>query len=122
MISERPINSTQSDAEIKAKLYYQSCMDKNKTISALGSKPLENLVRLFGGWAISNRTGVWDKTKWTLQKALEKMKVFGVFFSYYIGEDDKNSTYNIIQVGLQVQSFNIFLKVSVTNDLSAPIA
>ncbi|XP_060561809.1 endothelin-converting enzyme homolog isoform X3 [Ruditapes philippinarum] len=118
-VIERPINSTQSDAEIKAKLYYQSCMDKNKTISVLGSKPLENLVRLFGGWAISNRTGVWDKTKWTLQKALEKMKVFGVFFSYYIGEDDKNSTYNIIQVdqgGLGLPERDYYLNKSVSED------
>lgn len=98
MFSERPINSSQSDAEVKAKLYYQSCMDANKTIEKLGSKPLEDLIKKFGGWTISNRTGVWSEEKWTLQKAVEDMKEFGIFFNYFVGEDDKNSSQNILQV------------------------
>lgn len=118
-VIEKPLNASESDAEIKAKLYYQSCMDKNKTIDKLGSKPLEGLIRTFGGWPISNRTGVWDKNKWTFQDALEKMKVFGVFFSYYIGEDDKNSTINIIQIdqgGLGLPEREYYLNKSVSED------
>ena len=97
-LSETPLNSTQSDAEKKAKLYYLSCMDKNKTIEDRKGTPLLNLMRDIGGWSISNRTGLWDQTKWSLQTAMEKMKVYGVLFSFFVGEDDKNSSRNIIQV------------------------
>ena len=95
---ERPINSSQYDAEVKAKLYYMSCLDKNKTIAKLGARPMQTLVKKFGGWSISNATGVWQAARWSLQQALEKTKVFGVLFSIFVGEDDKNSTQNIIQV------------------------
>ena len=73
-------------------------MDKNKTIEQRKGKPLLDMIRDFGGWGISNRTGYWDEKNWSLQAALEKMKMFGVLFSFYIGEDDKNSSRNILQV------------------------
>lgn len=33
-----------SDAQIKAKVYYRSCLDKNETIEKLGSKPLLDFI------------------------------------------------------------------------------
>lgn len=79
-------------------------MDPNKTIDKLGAAPLEKLIVKFGGWTISNKTGVWKEDDWSLQKAVENMKEFGIFFSYFVGEDDKNSSQNILQVILNVQT------------------
>ena len=73
-------------------------MDKNKTIEDRKGQPLLDVMRDMGGWGISNKTGVWDEKNWSLQAALEKMKIFGVLFSLYVGEDDKNSSRNILQV------------------------
>ncbi|WAR15655.1 NEP3-like protein [Mya arenaria] len=118
-VIEQPINSSQSDAEIKAKLYYQSCMDKNKTIDKLRSEPLEDLITQLGGWPISNRTGVWSEDDWVFQSALESMKVYGTFFSYFVGEDDKNSSQNILQVdqgGLGLPDRDFYLNKTVGED------
>ena len=92
------MNTSDSDAEKKAKLYYQSCLDKNKTISKLGGKPLEDLIHQKGGWSISNKTGFWDVTTSSFQATLEKTQVFGNFFAFYISPDEKNSSQNIMQV------------------------
>ncbi|KAL4221416.1 Endothelin-converting enzyme 2 [Mactra antiquata] len=118
-VIERPINASQSDAEVKAKLYYQSCLDKNKTIPELGAKPLQDLIQSLGGWPVTNKSGVWDETNWTFQSALEKMNVFGMFFTYYIGEDDKNSSMNILQLdqgGLGLPDRDFYLNKSINED------
>ena len=38
-------SSETSEAEQKAKLYYQSCMDVNDTIEDLGAKPMHDLMK-----------------------------------------------------------------------------
>ena len=77
-------------------------MDKNKTIEDRKGTPLLNMIRDIGGWSISNKTGYWNEKKWSLQTALEKTKIYGVLFSFFIGEDDKNSSRNILQVCISI--------------------
>ena len=111
--SEFPINSSQSYAEIKAKYYYQSCMDTNKTIETFGDQPLQDLIESVGGWSVSNKTGVWSDKNWSLQTAIEDMKVYGIFFNYFVGEDDKNSSQNILQVGITKAFVFILLETNI---------
>ena len=75
-------------------------MDTNKTIETFGDQPLQDLIESVGGWSVSNKTGVWSDKNWSLQTAIEDMKVYGIFFNYFVGEDDKNSSQNILQVGI----------------------
>lgn len=43
-----------SKAEMKASLYYQSCMDKDEIQTKLGAEPLIKLLAEVGGWYVSN--------------------------------------------------------------------
>ena len=45
-VSEREIDTYKSEAERKAKYYYESCMDTNKTIEKLGAEPLIKLIEV----------------------------------------------------------------------------
>jgi len=98
--AESPLNESQSEAEKKAKLYYISCLDINKTVENLGAAPLLNLMRELGGWSVSSSSGVWDASKWNFQQMLEKIHSLGLsnFFSMWVAEDEKNPTKNILQV------------------------
>lgn len=98
-VLESPLNESQSEAEKKAKLYYISCLDINKTVENLGAAPLLNLMRELGGWSVSSSSGVWDASKWNFQQMLEKIHSLGLsnFFSMWVAEDEKNPTKNILQ-------------------------
>ncbi len=55
MFVEKPLNTSTSTAETKARKYYIACMDANKTIEKLGAKPLLDLLKDVGGWKISTK-------------------------------------------------------------------
>lgn len=46
-------------------MYYESCLDVNETVEALGAQPMLDLIRKLGGWNITNSG--FDVTKWKLQ-------------------------------------------------------
>ncbi|XP_074654372.1 endothelin-converting enzyme homolog isoform X2 [Tubulanus polymorphus] len=120
-VLEMPLKSSKSEAETKAKLYYQSCLDKNGTIDKLGIKPLLDLLRDFGGWTISNSSGVWDSNGWDFQRTLEKVHMLdlGVLFVTWVGRDEKNTSRNIIQVdqsGIGLPSREYYLNKTVDED------
>lgn len=98
-VLESPLNESLSEAEKKAKMYYVSCLDVNRTVEKLGAAPLLNLMREFGGWAVSASAGVWNESAWNLQTTLERIHSLGLsnFFSVWVGEDEKNPTSNILQ-------------------------
>ncbi|KAL3861160.1 hypothetical protein ACJMK2_007225 [Sinanodonta woodiana] len=117
-VIERPLNSTNSTAEKKAMLYYQSCMDKNKTIEELGAKPLLQMLQSLGGWSISNSSGFWDVKTFDLQKTLQQMGI-SVLFSIWVAEDDKNSSANILQIdqaGLSLPEREYYLNKTISED------
>lgn len=95
---EQPESSFASEAEKKARQYYLSCMDPNKTVEALGSKPLLDLMPKFK----VNLSRPYERPDdgWEFQDMLERVQLYDIsaFFSVWVGEDDKNSSRNILQV------------------------
>lgn len=91
-----------SNAEKKAKRYYMSCIDTNETMEALGGKPMLDLLGTVGGWNVT--TPKWAATQavnWSLQTTLHKLHNglnMGGLFTWSIGEDDRNSSRNVIQI------------------------
>lgn len=114
---DKKLSKDVSLSEKKAQLYFQSCMDKSKTIEELGAKPLMDLLKSnFSGWSITNRNSSFD-----LQTYLENIKMFGInaFFSIWVGEDDRNSSANILQIdqsGLGLPERDYYLNKSITED------
>ncbi|XP_062578045.1 endothelin-converting enzyme homolog [Saccostrea cucullata] len=94
-VIEKPLNQTASLAEIKAQKYYESCMDRNKTIEKLGAQPVRELLAGIGAWPKLNETKVLD-----IQGMVEKIKAYGigVLFAIWAGVDDRNSSVNILQI------------------------
>ena len=88
------------DAEEKAKIYFASCMDENKTIASLGAKPLLNLLKQLGGWQVIARTTKWDAANFDLQSLIESIHSYGIGPLFYmgVGEDEKDTEHNILQV------------------------
>lgn len=98
-ISEQPVENLKSKAEEKAKMYYESCLDTNDTVEQLGAQPMINLIRKLGGWNITDSG--FQSGDWTMQNVLQLVQNkynIGAFFSYAVGEDDRNSTRHILQI------------------------
>lgn len=94
---EQPESSFASQAEKKAKRYYISCMDPNKTVETLGAKPLLDLMPQF---KVNLSHFERPDDGWDLQDMLERVQLYDInaLFSVWVGEDDKNSSRNILQV------------------------
>lgn len=87
-----------SKAERNARIYYHSCLDKNGILEKLGAKPLRDFIKKIGGW---NITGDFDVENWNFQNTLTLIHNTynqGGFFLWDVGEDEKNSSVNILQV------------------------
>lgn len=69
-ILEGDIKEFKSEAEKKAKKYYDSCLDEDQIKQKLGKKPLMDLVEKLGGWNPIKKSI--DVSKWTLQDILQK--------------------------------------------------
>lgn len=97
-----------SSAERKATSYYTACMDANKTMDHLGSKPLIDLLAdVFGNsWVPSARRDArqtatdFNESAWNFQRTMERTHALGLdtFFNVWVSEDDKQPTQNILQV------------------------
>ncbi|XP_066144511.1 endothelin-converting enzyme homolog isoform X2 [Euwallacea fornicatus] len=98
-VLDQPIDTFKSKAEEKAKMYYESCLDTNETVDALGAKPMLDLIAKLGGWNVT--TEGFNITNWTLQNTLQivqnRLNV-GALFSYGVGEDDRNSSRHVLQL------------------------
>lgn len=115
VLEEKKPTESLSDAERKARIYYDSCMDKNETIEKLGAEPMQNFLSQINGWNIS---GPFDIETWNFQKSLEILHNQynrGGLFSWAVGADERNSTKNIIQIdqsGLGLPSRDYYLNKS----------
>lgn len=104
-----------SEAEKKARIYYTSCLDKNETVDKLGAKPMIELLSKIGGWNIS---GDLDISQWNFQRTLELLHNQynrGGLFSWGVGEDERNSSRNILQLdqgGLGLPTRDYYLNKS----------
>lgn len=62
----------QSEAERKAKIYYESCLDRNDDLEKLGAKPMVDFLWKIGGWNVTY-TG-FNIGKWSLAETLKKLQ------------------------------------------------
>ena len=88
-----------SDAQMKAKIYYRSCLDKNETIERLASRPMLDFIELVNGWNITGKE--FDSAKWSLADSLESLHCKfnrGGLFSWAVGSDERNSSRHILQL------------------------
>lgn len=109
------VNTTDpGDAEAKARVYYDACIDTNETIEKLGEKPLINIIKKLGGWHILSNTLV-KQHKWDLQKLLQDIQNtynLGGLFNWAVTEDDRNSSKHVIvldQGGLNLPTRDNYL-------------
>lgn len=90
---------------MKAKRYYMSCIDLNETMEALGGQPMLELLKKVGGWNVTTTNWTDTASSWSLQTTLHQLHNglnMGGLFSWSIGEDDRNSSRNVIQVGIHI--------------------
>ena len=102
LLAERPYADLKSKSEMKAKRYYMSCIDLNETMEALGGQPMLDLLKKVGGWNVTTANWTATASNWSLQTTLHQLHNglnMGGLFSWSIGEDDRNSSRNVIQVG-----------------------
>ena len=86
-----------TEAEMKAKLFYQSCIDKNDVIEKLGATPLTNILNKFMRLDNDSKLTVNE----TFENLLTYVQIqFGLnaLFEMNVNDDDKNSSYSDIQV------------------------
>lgn len=98
-VLERAIDEFKSKAEVKAKLYYQSCLDENEIMEKLGPKPMQELLIKIGGWNITKSN--FNVSAWSLETTLKKVQNeynMGGLFGWAVGEDDRKSTRHVIQI------------------------
>ncbi|XP_042880127.1 endothelin-converting enzyme homolog isoform X2 [Penaeus japonicus] len=111
-----------SKTEEKARVFYQSCMDVNKTIEKLGARPLLDITEKFGGWSIY---GNWSAENYDFFEDLVVSKIeygSGALFSWGVAENDKNSSLHILQFdqgGLTLAARNLYLNESEKEVLEA---
>jgi membrane metallo-endopeptidase-like protein 1 len=76
-------------------------MDKEEIQDKLGAKPLIELLTKVGGWSITpSGFNLSTFAYQTQMQILHNDFNMGGFFSWAVGEDDRNSTRHIIQVKL----------------------
>ncbi|XP_055373792.1 neprilysin-3 isoform X2 [Condylostylus longicornis] len=95
---EKPDQYFTSEAEKKAKFYYESCMDEDGIVEKLGAEPMKKFIKNFGGWNITDSD--YDISSWTLEEHLKIQNRYNMngFFTWGVAEDDKNSSRNIISI------------------------
>lgn len=103
-----------ADAEAKARIYYDACIDTNETIEKMGEKPLLSVIKKLGGWHILPTTMI-KNPKWDLQKLLQDVQNtynLGGLFNWAVTEDDRNSSKHVIvldQGGLNLPTRDNYL-------------
>nr|CAB3240559.1 endothelin-converting enzyme 1 [Phallusia mammillata] len=85
-----------SEAELKAKQYYKSCLNM-EAINKVGPKPLMDLMEKMGGWAVWES---WNETNFDFNQTLMLLSPYSIypFFNIAVGTDSKHSNSNIIMV------------------------
>jgi hypothetical protein len=86
-----------TESEIKAKMFYRSCIDKKEIIEKLGSKPLMDVIQKFITTDSSNRLKI-NETFENLLKFIQINYGLSALFEFNVLDDDKNSSYSNIQV------------------------
>ena len=86
-----------TNAEIKAKNFYLSCMDKNSTIEKLGSQPLMKILNKLMYKNKSNKLIV-NESFVDLLQMVQINYGLNSLFEYNVLDDDQNSSFSNIEV------------------------
>lgn len=86
-----------TEAEMKAKKFYQSCMDSHEIIEKLGAKPLLDILNKFM-YKDSNNLLVINETFNNLITKVQIDYGLNALFELNVLDDDKNSSYSNIEV------------------------
>jgi len=70
-VLEKPAKSFKSNAERKAKVYYESCLDADEHMEKLGAKPMNDLLLQIGGWNVT-KSG-YNVANWTMARTLKTL-------------------------------------------------
>lgn len=109
-----PRQTKDVDAETKAKLLYQSCIN-NIVLEKRGISPLLNLIRSLGGWPVLDRNWSEEGFDWLNLTAHLRLYNNDIFIVEWVGPDLKNSNENIIhfdQTSLGLPTREYFLENS----------
>lgn len=91
---DRPVKI--SDAEVKAKHLYESCMNYD-LLEKRGIAPLIDLLNSLGGWPALDSKWKTDNFNWLNLTARLRLYNNDIFLVQWVGPDIKNSDENIIQ-------------------------
>lgn len=91
------INDNFTEAELKAKQFYMSCMDKNGKIETLGAKPLLNILKKFM-FKNNNNKLIINETFTGLLKLVQREYGVNSLFEFNVLDDDKNSSFSNLEV------------------------
>ncbi|KAH8273040.1 hypothetical protein KR018_002243, partial [Drosophila ironensis] len=122
-VLEEPVDERDNQATIKAKTFYQSCMDIPQ-IRKIGSGRLKEVLKSLGGWPVIERN--WrPPANLSVERLMGQLRLEyseAVMIELYVGADDKNSSVNILQMD-QLQyalpSRDYYLKESSAGDRRA---
>lgn len=97
------------DAEDKAKLLFQSCMDYDQ-LKARGVQPLLDFIRELGGWPALSDDWSYGRFHWLNMTATLRQYNNDILLMLWVGADIKNSNANVIQfdqtsLGLPTRDF-----------------
>nr|CAH7747660.1 unnamed protein product [Callosobruchus chinensis] len=86
-----------SDATLKAKLFYKSCMQED-VISKRGAAPLLKILDELGGWPVLNK--YWNGSNFDLILLLAKLRLLNndILIAQWVGPDMKNSKEYIVHI------------------------
>lgn len=116
-ILQVPVRPNEANATSKAKLFFDSCMNKTQ-IELVNDKPFLDVLTSFGGWPIVDQG--WKDDQFNTEVALARMyREFhtSVILHFTVSADDKNSSVNIIQMEngpLGMPSRDYYLETSET--------
>lgn len=96
ILSEHDQTVKISDAEIKAKHLYESCMNYD-LLEKRGITPLLDLLNTLGGWPALDTKWKQDNFHWLNLTAKLRLYNNDIFLVQWVGPDIKNSDENIIQ-------------------------
>ncbi|XP_063233227.1 neprilysin-1 [Bacillus rossius redtenbacheri] len=119
---EEPQSEYDSEATLKAKRFYNSCMDVQQ-IRRVGDAPLRRVLESLGGWPVTRRD--WRPPPFSVETLLGRLRGQfneGVLLEQWVGPDDKNSSVNILQLDqmqLGLPGRDYYLKASSEGDLQA---
>lgn len=97
IILDRDVSTFKSQAEKKAKLFYESCLDEDEDITKLGAKPLLTMIDNVGGWAVLNEN--FDVKNWNFQKTFDSIhNTYGLecLLAWFISIDHYDSSKYIL--------------------------